>query len=198
MSENEVIAKVNKSGVAPTPEQVAKLEADIGHKLPQDYLDLLADPKAGVPIYNSFPIKKDETETIEWFHPFSKLNGLYQTYDGEHEELDGFPAPTVNGSSDISGFLPIAKTHGAHLCLDVSEQRGTYGAVYCWQVSYDDLVNQFVKVADTVPQFMQSVKNSKITEEEYAKCKFGDVVGPGPEELAAMIAKSRAKRLGKE
>ena len=193
MSENGVVTKVNKSGVAPTPEQVAKLEADIGHKLPQDYLDLLADPKASVPVYNSFPISKGETETIEWFHPFSKLNGLYQTYDGEHEELDGFPAPTCNGSSDISGFLPIAKTHGAHLCLDVSEQRDTYGAVYCWQVSYDDLVSRFVKLTDTLPEFMQSVKNTEITEEERSKMTGVRVGGATKQELEDILNKVRIK-----
>lgn len=199
MSENNVVTKVNTSGIAPTPEQVAKLEASIGHKVPQSYLDLLADLTASVPLYNSFPITKPtgitglETETIERFYPFTGLERVYHSYTDDHTDLEDFPEPTCNGSSDISGFLPIAKTHNAELCLDVSEHRGTYGAVYCWQVSYDFGLNQFVKLADTLPQFMQSVKNTEISEEEYAKCEFGHVVLSSAEERAAMIAKVRAK-----
>lgn len=193
MSHNR-IQNINREGKAPTAEEIATLETGLGHKLPPAYIDLLSDLNATIPVYNSFPIKKDETETIEWFHPFRELKDFYQSYADEHEAFDDFPAPTVRGSSDISGFLPIAKTHGAHLCLDIADKRGTFGAVYCWQVSYDDMVNQFVKVADTLPQFMQSVQNTEISEEEYAKCEFGRSAGDPVDVILARVRAKRAKQ----
>lgn len=206
MEKSVLMKKVNSEGIVPTAAELSEIERQIGYKLPQDYIDLLSDLNAEFPVRNSFPAGNHEgiPQTAELVR-FIRLEQLAKTYkeinieQEKDDEDEDFPALSFNGSNLISGFLPFAETRtsmDSYIFLNVDETRPDYGAVYYWDSSWDFLINEIIKLADSLPEFIKTVKyNSyELSPEELAKCKFGRSSGATKEELAEIIRKIKEKR----
>lgn len=207
MSDTVEMKKVNPSGIAPTPEQIKALEDAIGHKIPQDYIDLISDPNAAFPRFNSFPAPDEDggftqSSRLPEFIAWKALKDVYDEFNVEYEKDDedsDFPPFTFNGNSDIKGFLPIVRTNDSPellVCLNVDETRQDYGAVYFTNISWDFGLNELVKLAPSVSEFMRTVQPPKpLTQAEIEACARAEVSGDSVE---VILARAAARRAGKK
>lgn len=204
MTDTIEMKKVNPSGVAPTADEINALEAAIGHKIPQDYIDLISDPNAAFPLYNSFRAPDEDggltqSSRLPEFIAWKALEDEYKEFNIEYEKDDedsDFPPFTFKDSNNIKGFLPIVRTNDSPellVCLNVDETREDYGAVYFTNISWDFGLNELVKLAPSVSEFMRSVlPTPELTPEQLEACARAEV--SGVLDVDALVAEVKAKQ----
>ena len=158
-----IMIKFNKSGQPPTPGDIAALETKIGHKLPQNFIDFIRDPEAGVVypnIYHIVPVDHlaQAEGTLRDFEPFSRLK-------------EGFIYTSKNYAAPA--LLPFAfDSCGNHICLCVDEAREDYGAVYFLDHEFD---NSYSLIGKSFEEFLTNIKPPNPTELDISLINTADV-----------------------
>lgn len=108
--------KFNTTGVAPTAEEISKLELALGHKLPEDFACKIRDLSWGLPKPNILNIEGNDVCSIDMFIPFDELI----SYQNMLKERD-----------DLSSLLPFARaSFGDFLAVVIDRRLPDFGCVY--------------------------------------------------------------------
>jgi hypothetical protein len=119
--------KFNTTGVAPTAEEISKLELALGHKLPEDFVNLYADLSIDIPLINEikFISGPQEWGCVASIVPFSHLSNKYAFFC----ERYGF-----------TKYLPFASdTGGNFILVAVDNSDIDYGNIYFLDTDLEEL-----------------------------------------------------------
>lgn len=152
--------KFNATGIAPTAEEISALERTIGHKLPQDFINLYADISIEFPLLNEikFLSGPEEWGCIASVVSFSHLGNKYAFFC----ERYGF-----------TKYLPFASdASGNFIVVAIDDGDNDYASVYF----LDHETDECSFIAPSVAGFIEAIELFDISDLDSEQRGVIDVV----------------------
>ncbi|RQT74007.1 SMI1/KNR4 family protein [Burkholderia cepacia] len=139
-----MIIKTRKPLSAPTPDDISKVEREIGRSLPSEYVDILKKLNGAYFESNEFDIPGGGSAGVRQFIPFKEITRNI-----------GYMEQT-----EVSGYFPFAHAEGGnYVCISLRD--GDYGCIYFWDheiPGYEALS----KVGNSLIVFLDSLRPFKV------------------------------------
>ena len=146
-------------GIKITAENIAKIECELGIKLPEDYKSFILQNNGGTPKKDLLFDFFDEVQECENTSVIQNLFSLYVDNSNPAYNVKVIYDIMVNDEAIPADMVPIGDNPGGNV-ISISLNKDDYGVVYFLNHEFEDLDTGYLvksKIANSFKAFMDSL-----------------------------------------